>query len=145
MRDLLQEPDRISPRTVRRTRVRDTVPGNGLPRAEYSYRDGVYELRLYMTSARAGAVAAVRRGESEFALIVEDPVIVLCARFGEEIPWVAATYKGSDFEKGIGYTPPPPHSPHESRALLNVTLIDAKSGKIQAERNLTLWLEFSRR
>src|SRR5579883_2602467 len=59
--------------------------------ARYSYRDGDHELTLTSPVVRGAQVKAVERGDAEFALVVEDPVVLLCAKFGEAIPWSTAT------------------------------------------------------
>ena len=34
-------------------------------------------------------VDALRQGEARFALVFEEPLLVLCASFGEALPWMA--------------------------------------------------------
>jgi len=41
---------------------------------------------------REDMVSEVSRGQAEFAMIVEPPVLVLAYRFGQSIPWGDAPY-----------------------------------------------------
>ncbi len=112
--------------------------------AEFTYRHGGHELRLFVPAAAPRQVEAVNDGETEFALAVEEPAILLCVRFGDVIPWMAATFVSQNASRDPGWLPPPANSPHESRALLHVELVDATSGLTLAEQNVTLWLDFTR-
>lgn len=112
--------------------------------AEFTYRHGGHELRVLVPGTDPRQIAAVKDGEAEFALVVEEPAILLCVRFGDVVPWTAATFVGHHTSRDPSRLPPPEHSPYESRALLHVELVEASSGLTLAERNVTLWLDFTR-
>jgi hypothetical protein len=85
----------------------------------------------------------VRQGESEFALLVELPVIVLAYRFGQSIPWRDAPYSWHLQPAGWQMVPSVDRSP-EARALLWITLVGAADGIIYAQRGMTLSPSFTR-
>jgi len=103
----------------------------------FGYRDGVYELNLLARAPSDDLIEAVRHGEAEFALVIEDPMALLCYRFGAEGPWSAVSVLG---HRSLPDGP----APHESRALLSITLAEAASRNVLAFRNVTLSLDFSR-
>jgi hypothetical protein len=112
--------------------------------AQYNCRAGGHEIVLFLDSPSRPEVDAARSGEWEFALLVAPPVLVLCYRAGGGIPWSDAPYS-------IHLVPEaerePPHTDGlsaESRALLRIILVDAKSGLVQAIRAVSLSPEFTR-
>ena len=112
--------------------------------SQYNYRAGAHELLLFLHRPSEDEVAAIRTGESEFALYVSGLVILLLYRFGSAIQWSDAPYSwhlvptdeqdlpSADLEGG-------------KRALLNVILIDASNGKVQGIRALTVSSAFTRK
>src|ERR1700730_4352830 len=49
-----------------------------------------HELALLYPGVTEREVAAVKWGKASFALVVEPPLILLCFRFGDAIPWSIA-------------------------------------------------------
>jgi len=111
--------------------------------AEYSFRRGEHELRIFLPSASPAEIEAVRAGEAEFALVVELPVIFLMYRFGSLFRWSDSTFSW----------PPVPAAPRallapegsETRALLRIALVNAESGLVLALRTITLSPLFTHR
>lgn len=97
-----------------------------------------YELLIYVHRPASRQVEAVLRGQPEFALIVEEPAILIPFRFGDAFPWTVACYDrpGSPRDRGAA-------SPSEARAHLDVLLIDAEQEAVRATRAIPLWLDFS--
>jgi hypothetical protein len=62
------------------------------PRAEYHYRDGCHELLLCFSHPTEDEIAAVRNGDSEFALLIFGLVIFFLYRFEKAIGWSDAPY-----------------------------------------------------
>lgn len=60
--------------------------------AEYSFHRGEHELRLFLLGPMEEEIEAIARGECEFALVYEAPVILLLYRFGLTIPWSDAPF-----------------------------------------------------
>jgi hypothetical protein len=112
--------------------------------ARYTYDVGEHELILTLRDVGDRQVEAVRRGEAEFALLLDDPLILIGARFGDAVPWTFASYCWHLLPRGARALPPASGAPGEARALLHVALVDWGSGQVRAERNVTLWLEFTR-
>jgi hypothetical protein len=113
----------------------------GHPRmAQHFYRDGVHELVLPARDV-AGEAEAVAGGPAEFALVEEEPLLLLCHRFGDVIPWSMATYcPWPPRERGRC----PAEDPLEARAILHVRLIAPDRDAELARRNVTLSLQFTR-
>ena len=130
--------------TPARRRVVEKERGAAGGFSEYAYRDGLHEIRLLVNEASTSHAEAVRSGPSEFALVFEDPVVVLCAKFGDAVPWTAAILRTQHTSREPGSLPPAANADDESRALLHVALVDKASGATRVERNVTLWMEFTR-
>lgn len=110
-------------------------------RAGYSYSADGQVLSIFMRSPDRRKVEAVRRGRSQFALVIGPGIFFLMYRFGKAIGWSAAPYWGA-------------LSPNQERTLLvegwpagdvvlNVVLVDAATGIIRSVRTETLPLDFS--
>jgi hypothetical protein len=111
-------------------------------RSRFSYSPGGLELTLFEREIRADMIEDVRRGESEFALLIEPPVIVLAYRFGQAIPWDDAPYTWHLQPADWRVIPPTNHAP-ETRALLWVSLVGANDGIIHAQRGVALSPSFT--
>src|SRR5262249_2160708 len=85
----------------------------------------------------------VRRGDSEFAILVESPVIVIAYRFGALLPWSDTPYCWHLQLDDWRSLPELDASP-EARALLWITLVGADDGIIRAQRGVTLSPNFTR-
>jgi hypothetical protein len=111
--------------------------------AQYFFHDGVHELVVLARGVK-GEIEDVDHGPAEFALVEEEPLLLLCHRFGDAIPWSLATYcphpapmrdrAGMLAGDGDG-----------ARAFLHVRLVAAgRDDDDLARRNVTLSLEFTR-
>lgn len=104
--------------------------------ADYSYRRGQHELRLFMDRPTTHEVEVVRSGLSRFALAVTGPVLWLAFAFGD-LPWNTATFNIHLVPEAEREAPPAP-TRIQQRALLHVVLVDAATGLVQALRVLAL-------
>src|SRR4051812_12530620 len=86
MIDTLKAPRPLAATSPRKAAAPKTV------QARYAYRDGEHELDVSIARPNRGQVDAVAAGECEFALVADEPLILLGARFGEVIPWSFASY-----------------------------------------------------
>jgi len=111
--------------------------------ANYTCSPGGHELSLFHLDIREDMVSEVSRGQAEFAMIVEPPVLVLAYRFGQSIPWGDVPYSWHLQPVDWRVVPSPDHSP-EARALLWISLVGAEDGIIHAQRGMTLSPGFSR-
>lgn len=109
----------------------------------YQYRNGEHELAVSVDGVSPGHARAVVEDEAEFALLVEGEMLVFLSRFGEAIPWSASFYWWHFLPRREQRLPPTGPG-QESRAPLFVTLVDARTGLVQATRCATLSLDFTR-
>jgi hypothetical protein len=124
--------------------LRADLSARGSIRSRYVYCHGEHELLLTAPEITAEQAEALEREDAEFALVIEEPAILLCARFGDAIPWLAAPFCWHDLTRESRRLPPAPHSPEERRAFLQVTLAESATRRLRAVRNVTLWLDFTR-
>lgn len=111
--------------------------------AEFAFGPGGHELTVFHPAIGPELVDSVRRGAAEFALIVEQPVIVLAYRFGEAMAWDDAPYCWHLQPESRRVVPAAVIAP-EARALLWITLVGAHDGLIHAQRGMTLSPSFTR-
>jgi hypothetical protein len=111
--------------------------------AQFTYSPGGHELTLFRSAVPEEVVNDIRRGETELALIVEPPLIVLTYRFGTTIPWNDVPYSWHLQPSSWRVVPTVDPSP-EARALLWITLVGAEDGIIHAQRGVTLSPGFTR-
>lgn len=109
--------------------------------ADYTYRRGQHELRLFMDRPSPHEVEAIRSGLSRFALAVTGPVIWLAFIFGD-LPWNTATFNIHLVPEAEREAPPAP-TRIQQRALLQVVLVDAATGLVQTLRVLAFSGTFS--
>jgi hypothetical protein len=118
-------------------RSRTPGPDPAWPESRLLYCNGAYDLVL--RAGRREAKAALE-GEPEFALVVEEPLVLLGYRFGQGRPWALAPFAWQDRPRHE-QTPP---LDSDDRALLAVELCEPGEDRPHAARNVTLSLEFSR-
>jgi len=111
---------------------------------QYNYSNGEHELVVTLRGAEGQHAAAVSQGEAGFALVDESPLLVLCARFGDDLPWMAAPYCWHRTPSRERVLPPTAGSEDESRIQLEILLIEAADGSVRATRCVTLGLDFTR-
>lgn len=110
---------------------------------DYNYRSRTHELRLFYPNVQPREIADVARGPARFALAVRGDVILLCWRFGG-LPWCDATYSIHLVPADERQEPPEPPTP-ETRALLQVILVEATTGIVKAMRAVSFAPDFTRR
>ena len=112
------------------------IPGRtSYPEAiQYNYRGG-HELLAWLQSPTAREVRDWRQGVAQFALYVEQPVIVLLHRFGDQ-PWSDSPFAWHRVPEDERHLPPTGQEMEmrEPRALLQVTLVDADTGIVRVLR-----------
>ena len=109
-----------------------------------NFRGGAAELLLFMERPTPAEVKAVKSSPCEFGLYHEGDQIVFCYRFIPGIPWGDAPFTIHRVSEPELVVPDPAALSPESRALLHITLVDAKDGVIQALRVVTLSPGFTR-
>jgi hypothetical protein len=109
---------------------------------EYNYRNGAHELLLRFNRPTAMEVEDVRCSECEFALASVDEILFFLYRFGRTVPWSDAPYTWHLLPLGQRILPPVSHT-KETRALLQIILVDAGTGIVRALRGITLSPDFT--
>jgi hypothetical protein len=111
--------------------------------SQFSYRQGGYELVLFMSQPTATEITSVGRAGSaaEFALVSRDDLVVLVYRFGS-LPWSDAPYSWHLVPEDQRALPAPVGvaEPHD---LLQVILVDASTGIVRGLRVLAWPTSFS--
>lgn len=115
-----------------------------LDRARYTYFRREHELVLTLRGIESHHAIAVAGGESEFALIDESPLLMVCARFGDAIPWISSRFCWHHLPAGERVLPPAAGSEDEKRLQLQIVLVDGDDGSVKATRCVTFSLDFTR-
>ena len=119
------------------------VPGRDSLRAsvEYSFRSGQHRLVLCFYNLDGQLVEAVQQGECEFALVVYHEVIFLLYRFGESMAWSDVPFNWHSAPEAQRELPAKTESV-ESRASLQIILVDADRNVVRALRTVALSPKF---
>ena len=107
-------------------------------------RDSGHELVLNYEGVSHREISAVRWGQASFALIVEPPLIVLCYRFGEAVPWALAPFRWNEFSAQDRMTVQWDEQEFLAQANLKVSLVEAADGRVLANRVAPLSRSLSR-
>jgi hypothetical protein len=120
------------------------------PGADYNYRAGGHELRLFLQGISKDEILAVREGKAEFGLLIDQPELYVISRFWR--PDASKIQMSFDCSyqwwrvSAAERTAPPAWeevSP-AARSLVTVILVEATNGVILALRAVTYSPEFSR-
>ncbi|MEO6808281.1 MAG: hypothetical protein ABI353_04130 [Isosphaeraceae bacterium] len=112
--------------------------------AQYIYNQLGHHLNVSIRGVTAAQVEAVRDEEAEFALFADEPLILVCCRFGAAVPWMIATFCWHLVPRPMRNLPPAAGLPGEQPLKLAVRLLEMKDGSVRAERELSLDLDFTR-
>lgn len=107
----------------------------------YNFRGGTHELLLLLDGITPRELESVRAGAAEFALLVFKRVIFFLYRFEPALEWSDCPYSVwlvTEAERQA-----PRETSAETRALLQVALVDANKNTVLALRALTLSPEFT--
>ena len=121
--------------------------------ADYNFRAGGHELRIFLGRATPAEVEAVRSAPAEFGFcpvefgsVAEPAGLVLVARFGPALAF-DCSYHGHRMAEVTGdrsLPPPTEETSPDLRALLSITLVEATTGRVLALRAVTFSPEFTR-
>jgi hypothetical protein len=107
--------------------------------ADYNFRSGGHELRIFLDGATRREVDAIQSGQVEFGLIVEPAGLMLITRFG------SLTFDCSYHWRRDRTLPPPSEETNPSLwALMTIVLLEASNGLVLVLRTVTLSPEFTR-
>ena len=108
----------------------------------YDFRGDAHELRMFLRSPSVSEVRAVRGEVADFAVVAEPPLLFLLYCFGRVIPWSDAPYSWHlvpEYQRSL-----PDVGGPETRALLQIILVDATTGLVRALRAVTFSPAFTR-
>jgi hypothetical protein len=112
--------------------------------ADYNFRSGEHELRIFLAGPMPSEIAAIRSGPVEFGMFAESEGLFLVTRFGRSLSFDTSFqwHRALPSER----VPPPPweETSPEARALLTIILVDAATGLVRALRTVTYSPEFTR-
>ena len=114
--------------------------------ADYNFRFGAHELRIFLAGARPREVEAIRSGPVEFGFFAEPLGLFLLTRFGTALSF-DCSYHWQRRAEVTGDRTLPPASLETSpalRALVAIILIEATNGTVLALRTVTFSPEFTR-
>jgi hypothetical protein len=136
------------PDILKQFSARTSKPSNeGLvawPRGSgYRYdRDG-HRLSRTVQGATGAQVAALEHGECELALVLEEPLLIVCSRFGEVLPWSAAAFSWQQIPRPARVLPQEVDTSGSGTALV-ASLVEASDDRVVARRIVPLTLPFTR-
>jgi hypothetical protein len=110
---------------------------------EYNYRSGSHRLIIAMKNIRRVELLAVKSVPARFAFTVIGDVLVFQYRFGTTLPWSDAAYTWHKVPAAEQVRPP--KLTGKQRILLEIVLVEAKLGIIEALRAVSLSPTFSQR
>jgi hypothetical protein len=93
--------------------------------------------------ATEGQIAAFQQGGCELALVLEEPLLLVCSRFGNELPWSAAAFQWQQVPRPARALPKEPEPPGAGVELV-ATLVEASDERVLARRVVTLAPPFAR-
>jgi hypothetical protein len=112
--------------------------------ADYNYRSGGHELRIFLDGATPTEVKAIESGPEELGFFAQPEGLFFIAQFGPTLSFDCSYHwRRLAPENRI---PPPPweETSPELRALLTIILVDASTGLVLALRTVTFSPEFTR-
>ena len=112
--------------------------------ADYNFRAGGHELRIFLAGPTPEEIEAIRSGPVEFGMFAEPEGLLLATRFGRTVSFDTPYqwHRALPSER----VPPPPleETSPEARAPLTIVLVDASTGIVLALRTVTFSPEFTR-
>jgi hypothetical protein len=114
--------------------------------ADYNFRQGGHELRIFLAGARPREVKAIRSGPLEFGFFAEPMGLFLITWFGSSLRF-DCSYHWQRMAETTGDRTLPPALEETSpalRALVTIILVEATNGVVLALRSVTFSPEFTR-
>jgi hypothetical protein len=112
--------------------------------ADYNFRSGGHELRLFLAVATREEVKAVRSGPVEFGFFAGPMGLFLITRFGAQLSFDCSYHWQCVSQDERTLPPPSEETSPELRALMTIILIEATTGIVLALRGITFSPEFTR-
>jgi hypothetical protein len=113
--------------------------------SEYLYSVNGHELRLFYNSPSIAEIEGAKSGKAEFALYVQLPVIIFLHKIAPAHDWADCPYTFWRVPDTHRQSPDLASRTPESRALLQITLVNARTGILKALRATTLSVEMTQK
>lgn len=109
------------------------------PEVHYRFQRDGHHLTLFVNGVTACQEADLIRGRGEFVLISGWNEITFCARFGDSIPWRHSTpFRWHGAPQRDRRLPQNPKLAPDSRAQIQVALVEADDGTVRALNSVLL-------
>jgi hypothetical protein len=113
--------------------------------ADYNWRSGGHELRIFLRRATPREVEAIRSSPVKFGLLVEPPGLFFISRFGRlSFDCSYSWHRTAETTRERSFPPLPGEMSPEARALLTIILVEASNGVVLALRSVIWSPEFTR-
>ena len=111
--------------------------------AIYRYDRSGHEVLRIVRGVDDELAAAVSREPVDLALVIEYPLVVMCSRVGEALPWMGAPYHWHRVRRSDRVLP---NSEYDVMAgsKIDLMLLEGQGGRVRAVRSLTLPVDFTR-
>jgi hypothetical protein len=111
--------------------------------AAYRYDRRGHELLRIARGIDEGMAAAVAREPVEIALLIDGPLVVVCSKVGEALPWAGASYHWHRVRNSDRVLPTTAADTLVG-SRVDLILLEAVGRRVRAVRSLTLPVEFTR-
>jgi hypothetical protein len=112
------------------------------PGSYYQYRSDRHELIRVIGRIEDEHRAAIGRGDAEFALVLEGPLLVFCSRFGAALPWSGSAYHWHRVPRAERTLPPAGAA--DAGVAMDVRLIEPREVRAEVARVVMLPAPFAR-
>jgi hypothetical protein len=110
--------------------------------AIYRYDQTGHELLRIVRGVDDKLAASVAREPIDLALIISEPLIVMCSKAGDALPWAGASFHWHRVRRSDRILPIPGQDGGiDSR--IDLILLDGQGGRVRAARSLTLPADFT--
>lgn len=103
--------------------------------AYYEFDNSGHALKIFAADLSAHEIKAIRKGRAIFGVYEKDGILFLLSKFGD-MDWMDAPYHAGLYD--INRRPEIVELTENSRAFLQVFLVDTQDGKLKGMRGMTL-------
>jgi hypothetical protein len=111
--------------------------------ALYRYDRGGHEILRIVRNLDDDLVESVSREPVDLSLVIEGPLVVMCSRVGEALPWASAAFHWHRVRRSDRILPISEFDV-VSGSKIDLMLLDGCGGQVRVVRSLQLPAEFSR-